>query len=313
MRWQLAGLVLALFSPAAPATAQQTPAVPRLLTTDSLAVWQQRGVPLRLLDVRLDVWTYLKGHLPEAQYLNIETLRASRNGVPVQLLDAPWYRELFKRLGLDPAIPVVVYSAGETLNIDATFAVWILASMGHPRVYLLDGGFSKWSFEGRKVARQYPVVTPAGRWWNSRSFRPAVATLDDVQSGMRTGVLFVDARPHDQYTGEAGSQMRLGHLPGAVNHWWQDDLETVGFGQVFRSPDSLRARYAREGIVPDRDIIVYCNSATEASHVFFVLTYLLGYPRVRIYAGSWTEWAGREELPIERGSGPRYHPPLRVQ
>ena len=140
-----------------------------------------------------------------------------------------------------------------------------------------------------------------------------MATLADVQEGMQTGVLLVDARPHDQYVGDAGSQMRLGHLPGAVNHWWQDDLETVGFGRVFRPADSLRARYAAEGIVPDRDIILYCNSATEASHVFFVLKYLLGYPRVRIYAGSWTEWAGREELPIERGSGPRYNPPLRTQ
>jgi rhodanese-related sulfurtransferase len=142
--------------------------MPRLLTTDSLAAWQERGAPMRLLDVRLDVWTYLKGHLPQAQYLNIETLRASRGGVPVQLLDTPWYRELFKRLGLDPTVPVVVYSAGETLNIDATFAVWILASMGHPQVYLLDGGFAKWSLEGREVPREYPGVAPAGRWWNSR-------------------------------------------------------------------------------------------------------------------------------------------------
>lgn len=297
-----------------PAVAQQTqPAVPRLLSTDSLAAWQQRNLPMRLLDVRLDVWTYLKGHLPQAQYLNIESLRATRGGVPVQLLDAPWYRELFKRVGLDPGMPVVVYSAGETLNIDATFAVWILAAMGHPRVYLLDGGFSKWSFEGREVARAYPQVTPAGRWWSGRAFRPAVASLADVQAGMQSGVLFVDARPHDQYVGDAGSQMRLGHLPGAVNHWWQDDLETVGFGRVFRSADSLRASYVAQGIVPDRDIILYCNSATEASHVFFVLKYLLGYPRVRIYAGSWTEWAGREDLPIERGAGPRNFPILRGQ
>lgn len=295
------------------AVTQQAAGIPRLLSTDSLAAWQERGVPVRLLDVRLDVFTYLKGHLPDAQYLNIETLRASRNGVPVQPLDAPWYRELFKRLGLDPAVPVVVYSAGETLNIDATFAVWILAAMGHPRVYLLDGGWAKWSFEGRPLARPYPDIKPAGRWWNGRQFRPGIATLADVQRGMETGVLFVDARPRDQYVGDAGSQMRLGHLPGAVNHYWQDDLETRGFGRVFRPVDSLRVRYASEGIVPDRDIILYCNSATEASHVYFTLKYLLGYPRVRIYAGSWTEWAEREDLPIERGSGPQYNPPLRSQ
>ena len=301
------------WSPAGVMAQQRAAAVPRLLSTDSLAAWLERGTPVRLLDVRLDAWTYLKGHLPQSQYLNIETLRASRAGVPMQLLDAPWYRELFKRLGLDPSVPVVVYSAGETLNIEATFAVWILASMGHPRVYLLDGGSSKWSFEGREIARKYADVQPAGRWWNSRSFRPGVANLADVQQGMQTGVLLVDARSHDQYVGDDGAQMRRGHLPGAVNHYWQDDLETAGFGRVFRPVDSLRARYAAEGIVPDRDIIVYCNAATEASHVYFVLKYLLGYPRVRVYPGSWTEWAEREELPIERGSGPRYHPPMRSQ
>ena len=295
-------------------TAQQrAAAVPRLLSTDTLAAWQERGVPMRLLDVRLDVWSYLRGHLPQAQYLNLETLRASKGGVPMQLLDAPWYRELFRRLGLDPSVPIVVYSAGETLNIYATFAVWILASMGHPRVYLLDGGSSKWSSEGKEVARRYPDVEPAGRWWNSRSFRPGVANLAEVQQGMQTGVLFVDARSHDQYVGDDGAQMRRGHLPGAVNHYWQDDLETVGFGRVFRPVDSLRARFAAEGIVPDRDIILYCNSATEASHVYFVLKYLLDYPRVRIFVGSWTEWAEREELPIERGPGPQYYPPLRMQ
>ncbi len=292
---------------------QSSAAVPRLLSTDSLAAWQERGAPVRLLDVRVDVWTYLKGHLPQAQYLDIETLRASKGGVPAQLLDAPWYRELFKRLGLDPSVPVVVYSAGESLNIFATFTAWILAAMGHPRVYLLDGGSSKWSFEGREIALKYPVVRPAGRWWNSRSFRPGVATLAEVQQGMQTGALLVDARSHDQYVGDAGSQMRRGHLPGAVNHYWQDDLETAGFGTVFRPADSLRSRYLAEGIVPDRDIVLYCNLAAEASHVYFVLKYLLGYPRVRIYAGSWTEWAEREELPIERGSGPRYFPPMRAQ
>ena len=163
------------------------------------------------------------------------------------------------------------------------------------------------------MARRYPDVRPAGRWWNSRSFRPAVATIVDVQRGFGTGVLLVDARPREQYVGDAGSQVRLGHLPGAVNHYWQDDLETVGFGRVFRPVDSLRAQYVAEGIVPERDIILYCNSATEASHVYFVLRYLLGYPKVRIYAGSWTEWAEQEELPIERGMGPRNYPILRAQ
>ena len=257
---------------------------------------------MRLLDVRLDVWTYLKGHLPHAQYLNIESLRASRGGVPVQLLDAAQYRAAFRRLGLDPAVPAVVYSAGETLNIDATWVTWLLSAMGHPRVYLLDGGYFKWTFENREVARAYSRVRPAGSWWERRAFAPDTASLAEVRRAVEQGgALLVDARPADQYLGEAGAQMRRGHIPGALNHWWQDDLETSGFGRVFKAPDALRRAYAAQGITPDRDIILYCNTSTEASHLWFALRVLLGFPRVRIYPGSWTEWAEREELPIATG------------
>ena len=194
--WSMALLVSLAGGVSVPVGAQgRSPTAAQLVSTDTVAAWLARGAPVRLLDTRLDVWTYLKGHLPQAQYLNIETLRASQNGLPVQPLDTDWYRILFRRLGLDPAVPVVVYSAGETLNIDATFAAWILASMGHPKVYLLDGGFSKWSYESREIARKYPRVAPAGRWWNGQDFRPAVASLADVQRGMETGALLVDARP----------------------------------------------------------------------------------------------------------------------
>jgi thiosulfate/3-mercaptopyruvate sulfurtransferase len=75
---------------------------------------------------------------------------------------------------------------------------------------------------------------------------------------------------------------------------------------VWKNPAELRNGYTAQGITPDKNFIVYCNSTTEASHVHFTLRYLLGYPRVRIYVGSWTEWAEQVELPIEvgeRGSG----------
>ncbi len=280
-------------------------AVPRLLATDSLAAWLARGQPVRLLDVRLDIWTYLKGHLPEAQYLSVETLRASRGGLPVQPLDPPALRALCVRLGLDPALPVVIYSAGETLNIDATYAAWLLAGFGHPRVFVLDGGYFKWELEHRAVTQRYPRVPPApAAWWRSRPWSADTAGRAEVENAARGGgALLVDARPPEQFAGEAGAQLRRGHIPGAVNHWWQRDLEQQGFGRVFRPADSLRAAYLAQGIEPGRDIILYCNSATEASHLYFVLKWLLGYPRVRVYLGSWTEWAERSELPVETGPG----------
>jgi thiosulfate/3-mercaptopyruvate sulfurtransferase len=277
------------------------PPQPRLLSTNQLAAWLVKG-PVNIVDVRSDVFTYLKDHLPGAVYLNPETLRASDGGLPVQLLSARAYSELFSRMGLAFSKPVVIYSAGETRNIDATFVAWLLAGFGHPRVYLLDGGYFKWQLEQRPLVRQYPRIKAAD--FPLGSFRPERASLEEVRGSLADrSALLVDARPADQYAGQAGAQMRRGHIPGAINHYWQDDLTQEGFGHVWKAAAELRSAYAAQGITPDRNIIVYCNSTSEASHVHFTLRYLLKYPRVRIYVGSWTEWSERVDLPIETGSG----------
>lgn len=307
-RWIAAGLIGFSMVPAcAPASASPEPVpapssgtVPGLVSTGELAAWQ-RERKVNLIDVRSDVFTYLKGHLPGAVYLNIETLRASEGGIPAQLLSARAYRDLFSRLGLSFDAPAVIYSAGETGNIDATFLAWILAGFGHPQVYVLNGGYFKWELEHRTVVQQYPRIAEVS--FPARPFRPERASLDEVRRAVATGdAVLVDARPREQYTGEAGAQMRRGHIPGAISHYWQDDLTRVGFGYVWKSNAELRAGYEAQGITREKNIIAYCNSTTEASHVHFTLRYLLGYPRVRIYVGSWTEWAERAELPIEVGS-----------
>ncbi len=291
--------VLLLLTAAGGSVRAQALRLPGLVSTEQLAAWQgERAVSL--VDVRPDVFAYLKDHLPGATYLHTETLRASRGGVPTQLLDPESYIRLFARLGVALDRPVVIYSAGETRNMDATFVAWLLAGFGHPQVYVLDGGYFKWVLEHRPVVRHYPRIDESR--FRDTSFRPEQASLDEVRRAMhREGAVLVDARPPDQYAGEAGAQMRRGHIPGAVNRYWRDDLEREGFGFVWKEPERLRAEYAALGITPDKDIIAYCNSATEASHVHFTLRYLLGYPRVRVYVGSWTEWAEREELPAESG------------
>jgi thiosulfate/3-mercaptopyruvate sulfurtransferase len=295
--------------PVAPTSAQTAPRAPRaggfpparLVSTDSLAAWQKRGDVL-LVDTRLDPFIYLKSHLPGAVYLTTETLRAANRGIPMQLLDGAQYRQIFSRIGIRWDRPVVVYSAGESRNIDATFLVWLLQSLGHRQVYLLDGGFFKWQLEQRPLAEHYPKLGPAPP--APGSFQPPRVPLDEMRRAVTArAATVVDARPPEQYGGKAGAQMRTGHIPGAINHYWQDDLQQEGFGHVWKPVAELRRSYEAQGITPDKDIILYCNSTTEASHVFFALHNLLGYPQVRIYTGSWTEWAEREDLPIETEAG----------
>jgi thiosulfate/3-mercaptopyruvate sulfurtransferase len=302
---RVAGLLsLAAAGCAAPQPGSPVPVPSRpisaLISTDTLAAWQARGTEFRLIDVRPDIFLYLAGHLPDAVFLHRESLRAAESGLPTALLPPDWYGRLFSRLGIRWDRPVVVYSAGESLNIDATFLVWLLRGHGHPAVHLLDGGFARWELDGGAIVQRYPRFPPAPL--PPTPFSPPRAELAEVETAARGGgALLVDARPADQFAGDAGAQMRRGHIPGAVNHSWQDDLVRRELGLVWKDPAELRASYAAQGITPDRDIIVYCNTSTEASHVSFALRELLGYPRVRIYVGSWNEWAEDERLPVATG------------
>ena len=270
-----------------------------LIQPDSLVPLLERK-DVAIIDVRQSWTSYLGNHLPGAAWLSIETLRAQQDELPFQLLTPGAYAELFRRLHVDPAKPVVVYSAGDQFDIDATFTAWLLASAGAKQVFLLDGGYARWELERRPLTQRYPRRSgEVGRFQPGR-FHPAVASLAEVERASKgSGVVLVDARPADQYGGSAGAQLRRGHIPGAISHPWKNDLETRDLVLVWKSRDSLAASYQAQGITADRDIIVYCNSGTEASHVFFALKYLLAYPRVRIYVGAWSQWSEREELPIQ--------------
>ena len=288
-----------LLAVAGPLPAQQTPA-PRLISPAELVALQAAG-PVTVLDVR-QAWTsYLQNHLPDAAWLNVETLRSGSGPLPFQLLPARHYSELFARIGVGRDRVVVVYSAGDVSDIDATFVVWLIHQMGQPDVRLLDGGYARWQLEGRPLTQRYPHLAPVRRLY-TRDFHPPIATLEEVRAAIvpGSGVLLIDARPAEQFAGTAGAQARRGHIPGAINHPWKDDLEQRDLALVWKREVELRAAYEAQGIVRDRDIILYCNSSTEASHLYFALHDLLGYPRVRIYTGAWSEWAERDELPIEQ-------------
>lgn len=282
-------------------TGATTPTVISTMRLAELFGTMDSGVSV--IDVRNDYTLYLQSHIPRAVYLNTETLRAAERGVPNKLLPLSSYVTLFARLGVRMDRPVVIYSAGETRDIDATYLAWILGGLGHRAVYVLDGGIGKWELESRTETRVYPTIEPTA--FSSETFTPDRATLEDVRGALgRSDVVIVDARNPDQYAGQAGAQLRRGHVPGAINHFWQTDMAKVDFATVWKPREELRASYAAQGITPDKQVIAYCNGGLESSHVYFALYNLLGYARVRVYDGSWTEWSERMELPAKTGAEP---------
>lgn len=270
-----------------------------LISTDALADRIAQG-DITVIDLRSDLNAYLANHIPGAVYLHYETLRASANGVPGDILPAANYAVLWSRLGIRRDRAVAIYASGDQQNFNATFLAGLLTGFHHPEVYVVDGGMTKWAAENRAQSREYPRVDPVP-YPETSLFD--VVTGEHVQHmvGQR-GVVLVDVRPADQFAGTAGAQARRGHIPGAVNHFWQSDLTGAGAARTWKSVEELRAAYAAQGITPDKYIIVYCNTGTEASHAWFALHYLLGYPDVAVYVPSWTEWAGRADLPIESGA-----------
>ena len=275
-------------------------ALPTLVSTDELARWQAEG-PVVLLDVRTDVFAYLKGHLPGAEYLNTETLRASEGGIPTRLLSGRRVPRavLPARRRVRPARGDLQRRRIAQHRRDVSSPGCWPASGTRRCTCSTAASSSGSSSSGRWCSpiRGIPVTRfPIG---HSGRRRPSLDGSAGAPSAAAS--LLVDARPPDQYAGEAGAQMRRGHIPGAINHYWQDDLTQEGFGHVWKRPTSCGGPTPHRGSRPDKNIIAYCNSATEASHVYFTLRYLLGYPRVRIYVGSWTEWAEDAALPVVDG------------
>lgn len=277
--------------------------MPKLITTEGLAALIA-DEPVTILDVRSNLTEYLESHIPGANYVHYESFRATRAGVPADLLSAEAYAALFSRLGVNRDRPVVIYGHGDKANFNATFLVWILEGFVHPSIRLLDGGYAKWTAENRPTSRSYPQ-TQATQFL-PEGFDPQRANVDWVKwtvehAGTPEGeaMVLVDVRPPEQYAGHAGAQMRRGHIPGAINHLWSSDLVSDGVSMVWKPTDELLASYEAQGITRDKHVLLYCNTGTEATHAHFALKNLLGYPNVEVYFPSWTEWAERTDLPIE--------------
>ncbi len=280
-------IVLALF--AARVVAQQ-PLLdrPQLVSTEWLA--QRLNDPrLRIVDARPTLSAYLEGHIPGAIYLNTETLRLSRGGVPARLLPPERLAEIFGLIGIGNQHTVVVYSGAGDAFAHAAYIAFVLELLGHRSVGVLDGGWEKWQSEGRPVSREFPKI-PSTRFVAKANPQVRTDWFRVWQGVKQKNLQVLDARSLSQFV--------QGHLPMAVHAFLGDNL-TGDKVRTWRSPEELTKRLKELGIDPQKPIVVYCNSGREASQVWFTLKHVLNLPQVQVYDGSWIDWVSRQ-LPQEQ-------------
>ncbi|GBD00192.1 Putative thiosulfate sulfurtransferase [bacterium HR17] len=255
---------------------------PSLVTTEWLAR-HLNDPTLRVIDARANLRDYLEGHIPNAIYLNTETLRISRGGVPARLLPPERLAEIFGALGIGNQHTVVIYSSAEDAFANATYVAFVLEFLGHRAIGVLDGGFEKWRAEGRPVTREFPKVLPTQF---TAKVNPALrADWWRVWQGVRgKQAQVLDAR--------APSAFAAGHIPTARNAFLRDNLQGDKV-LTWKDKDALWTRLKALGVDPQKPIVTYCTSGREASQLWFTLRHVLGIPHVAVYDGSWVDWTAR--------------------
>lgn len=256
---------------------------------------------IRILEVSVDATAFDQGHIPGAVALNwFQDLEEH----PVRDIAS---REKIERLlgqaGVTNDTTVLLY--GDNNNWFAAYAYWLLKHYGHRDARLINGGRKKWIEEGRPLTKEPTKVTPAV--YRAHEPNVSIRALREFVLGSigNKGRVLVDVRSPKEFTGELlapehlpqeGAQ-RGGHIPGAANIPWG---EAVAVDGSFKPADELRKLYEDRGIKPDKEVIAYCRIGERSSHTWFVLTELLGYPNVRNYDGSWTEYGSLIGAPIEK-------------
>jgi len=273
---------------------------PRLIETEELANWVNHPL-IRIVDMRTSLLDYLKDHIPNAVYLHFENLQVPEKGVPAQAPDRICLERLLgDNLCISNDMWIILYS--EKSNPNATFLAWTLDFLGHKKTGVLNGGWEKWVSEKLPTTQAYPSLQP--KKFFGKAMRRSLAEKKWVRDRLSSKeCVIVDTRPPKQYSGEEGEEIRRGHIPGAKNIFWETTLDGDAV-RVWRKKEDLEKLFAESGVVRDKEIIVHCRTGREASHVYFTLKFVLGFPNVRLYRGSWVEWSADQNMPIHTGMNP---------
>ena len=260
---------------------------------------------VRLVEADEDVLLYETGHIPGAVKLDWHV--DVQDPLRRDFVDKAAFESLASRYGIANDTTVVFY--GDRNNWYAAYSFWLFRMYGHQDLRLMNGGRTKWEAEGRAYTKdvpQYAATQYQAKDANVdiRAFRRQIESRLE-QADNATANALVDVRSPDEYSGKLLHMVnypqegatRGGHIPGAQSIPWAQAAREDG---TFKSTDELQQLYGGKGITPDKHVITYCRIGERSAHTWFVLTQLLGYPDVRNYDGSWTEWGNLVGAPIEK-------------
>ena len=257
---------------------------------------------VRIAEADEDILLYEVGHIPGAVKLDWHS--ELQDPIERDFVDRAGFEHLMGEKGIGNGTTVVLY--GDKNNWYATYTFWLFKLYGHKDVRVMDGGRLTWEQDGREWTREVPSH-PRTEYRAQERDSSIRAFRDDVTKQMQERLPLIDVRSAPEYKGELihmldypqeGAQ-RGGHIPTAKSIPWGTAANASD--GTFKTAEELRAIYAEQNrIAPDQAVISYCRIGERSSHTWFVLKYLLGYPNVRNYDGSWTEWGNLVEAPIEK-------------
>lgn len=255
---------------------------------------------LVIAEVDVDTTAYNEGHIPGAIGWNWQTQLC--DPIKRDVISKTDLEKLFGTSGITNHSMVILY--GDNNNWFAAWALWQMKMYGHKDVRIMNGGRKKWLAEGRTLSKDVP--SPSTVSYNASNRDESIRTyLNQAMQAMQVSdYVMVDVRSTDEFTGKILAPpglpetcQRGGHIPGAKNIPWAQACNEDG---TFKSRDELETLYGNKGVTPDKKVIAYCRIGERSSHTWFVLKYLLGYPVVTNYDGSWTEWGNLVGAPIEK-------------
>ena len=272
--------------------------------TDTEAVAKNLGnSSIKIVEVDYDPENaYRQGHIQNASL--IWWKRDINDPVTRDIISKSQFEELMSRNGIISDSEVILY--GDFNNWFAAFVFWIFKYYGHEKVKIMNGGRKKWEMEKKPYTKEEPQIQKT-KYVSKPPNEGMRAYLFDVRRALdKKDTVLVDVRSPKEFSGEITAPpeypmehaQRGGHIPSAHNIPWATAVnDTDG---TFKAVEELKKNYEPKGVTPDKDVICYCRIGERSSHSWFVLKYLLGYPQVRNYDGSWTEWGNMIGNPIEK-------------